>query len=1195
MNYTSAQRAAIETHDRNVIVIAGAGSGKTRVLADRFVALLQAHPDWPVASLAAITFTEKAALELRARIRAAIDDQIAIAEPGEKRTFWHNRGIELDGARIGTIHSLCASIVRANAAWLEIDPGFEVLDEAESAVMRDAALDETLTILTQQPAGQLFGHYRVNVLRQTLNSALEWDEADLPDIDPDSAMSRFHSLYDESISSAVDTLCRDVSFIEALNWTPLTPPEPPDKLARIWNQIALQRTHLLNNNQMPADALGLLEGWAKAIKLNAGSPAAWHGELEHAKQVLKVIRAGVNAALKEIGAPFGEWDELAAVLIPHWSAAVKLTHQTYRQHKQRAHALDFADLERLARNLLQNDAVRTRYRAEFNHVLVDEFQDTNAAQREIIYGLTQHQPGSLFVVGDPKQAIYGFRGADVAVFEQVRHEIAESGGTEINLDTSFRSHEALVGAYNQAFARLLVRVEGDDYTVAYEPMLSSRLAETHHIPAIEIIALIDRYAPESMQKSAEPMRQLEAGVLAERLAALKNERWPVWDRHANVYRPLEYGDCAVLVRASASMQFIEEAFKDVGIPYVTIAGKGYYDRPEVRDVMSLLSVLYNPADELALATALRSPLYSLSDDALYCVRLSAPEKSLWTALNEMPLEAFHELTAADTDAIRFARESLARLRGLAGRVTVAELIRRALDDTAFPAMLIGLPDGARRAGNLEKLLDMAQRVGQLSLGEFLIWMKDRSDRELREGEAPIETGGAVNIMTIHASKGLEFPVVALFDTSRQRGNSEPPALIWDRQVGLASCVKNENDELVKPVAYRLAERYAKRRESAERLRLLYVSMTRAADRLIVTGRLAQKGEDAVEKRLEDRLWLEQLCTVFDLPNEIPETPPDLFRQRYKWGEVQYHLPGNLSEIAESLATSADTAPEDARNRVSPLEEAPDYVNVVPYEPPLLQSIGYRPDSAARTLTATALAMLGQAHAVAADPESANQQPTRDRFARLRRHLLNAAPPLIPDIALDDAQTASDGRPANRIIGEIVHRALQFGLQVSAPDTADQLKIYAWQVGLTDAMHVNDAVQEAIRLLATNENSKIVQRLRKAIQTYRELPFSLRWGERTINGQIDALFLERGGQWAVLDYKTDDVAADFAQVHSRRYVGQVGVYAAAVEQLTGQAPRVFLHYIRPGVTVVVREADWRAALARLESELQTALAEPQRGH
>jgi ATP-dependent helicase/nuclease subunit A len=169
MDYTPAQRAAIETHDRNVIVIAGAGSGKTRVLADRFVALLQAHPNWPVASLAAITFTDKAALELRARIRAAIDAQIANADSAATRTFWRNRSVGLDGARIGTIHSLCALIVRANAAWLGIDPGFDVLDEAESAVMRDAALGETLTALTQQPAARLFTFYRVDTLRETLN------------------------------------------------------------------------------------------------------------------------------------------------------------------------------------------------------------------------------------------------------------------------------------------------------------------------------------------------------------------------------------------------------------------------------------------------------------------------------------------------------------------------------------------------------------------------------------------------------------------------------------------------------------------------------------------------------------------------------------------------------------------------------------------------------------------------------------------------------------------------------------------------------------------------------------------------------------------------------------------------------------------------------------------------------------------
>jgi ATP-dependent exoDNAse (exonuclease V) beta subunit len=290
----------------------------------------------------------------------------------------------------------------------------------------------------------------------------------------------------------------------------------------------------------------------------------------------------------------------------------------------------------------------------------------------------------------------------------------------------------------------------------------------------------------------------------------------------------------------------------------------------------------------------------------------------------------------------------------------------------------------------------------------------------------------------------------------------------------------------------------------------------------------------------------------------------------------------LVAFSESFAVSPG-----AKNSVSTTERIAD---VPPYEPPLLRPIPYRPDHAARTLPATAVAMLGQAHVGKA--EESEKQPTLDRFARLRRHLLNAAPPSIPDITLEYTQAGPDGRPPNRIIGEIVHRALQFGLQVSALNTPDQLKIYAWQVGVTETAQVEYAVQEAMRLLTSNEESEIVQRLRKAVQSYRELPFSLRWGERTINGQIDALYLEHGGRWVVLDYKTDDVAAEFVYGHSQRYVGQVGVYAAAVEQLTGQAPRVFLHYIRPGVTVAVREADWRAALERLESELQIALAEPQ---
>ncbi len=1184
MDYTPEQRAAIETLDRNVIVIAGAGSGKTRVLADRFVALLGAHPEWPVAALAAITFTDKAALELRSRIRGAFESRIALSQDAHERHFWRERAAGLDGARIGTIHSLCALIVRANAAQIGIDPGFEVLDEGDTAIMQDTALDETLVALAQTPAAALFGYYSLPELRWALITTFEWDAANLPTaemLDPAHLRTAWEKVYLADWKVVIDRLRADQQLQEAFAWQPNPPPEQDDKLFAIWSEVrAILADSLFAADRSPADdgrqMYQVLERCAARISLNVGSDKNWRGQLKTAKAHLGTLREKIKSALESIGAPIGELDDLAAALIPHWAAAIRLLHETYRHLKDTDHALDFADLERLARNLLRNEAVCARYRGlEFQHILVDEFQDTNAAQREIVYGLTGYRPGSLFVVGDPKQAIYGFRGADVAVFEQVRAEIVASGGLEIPLSTSFRAHEALVGAQNQVFSMLLDTtadsIPNGSYSVRYgTAMRAVRLAQTHHNLAIELIGLRKKYAPEDAQNK-DDMRQIEARLLAERLRALYDENWPVWDRQQNSYRPFAYGDSAVLFRARRAMPIVEEAFKAANIPYVTVAGRGYYDRSEVRDILALLKALYNPADELSLAAALRSPLYGLSDDALYALRLLNPGYPFWQTVVTPP-----QPDQIDSDTVAAAGQSLTRLRMAVGRVPIAELILRILDETAFLATLSGLADGARRCGNVEKLIEKARRAGSLSLGDFLVLLQELSERELREGEAPVETGGAVNLMTIHASKGLEFPVVALFDAGDHREQTQHPLLYLDRTVGLACQVKNSADvdadedetqqakkkrSIPKPFAYRFALQQGDQREKAERLRLLYVAATRAADRLIVSGHLSEGKAN----------WLNQLSAALGVnapPVDSPGDSDDSIVVNHEWGQIRFSVPRLLPQPFDSTLPLSSTGWDQLTK-----------LTVPPQTPPLAQAIPDQGQGGIDTLSATAVAMLGQVQAARTDIE-------RERQAvRLRHRLLHDAPPPIREVA---AAGTLSVRSRNRVVGEIVHKGLQFGLSASAANALETLAIYAWQLGLTEPTQATEAAKEALDLLSTAEQSEAIAQIGRAVQVYRELPFTLRWGNRAINGQIDVLYLTGRGQWTILDYKTDEVPPDAVFAHSRRYYGQLGIYSAAVQHITGQMPGAILYYIRPAKTVVISMDNRTEALSRLENEIQSVL-------
>ena len=270
--------------------------------------------------------------------------------------------------------------------------------------------------------------------------------------------------------------------------------------------------------------------------------------------------------------------------------------------------------------------MRARYLgAEFKHVLVDEFQDTNAAQWTIIQRLADPtQPGRLFVVGDPKQSIYGFRGADVSVFDRVRDEITAQGAS-LELATSFRTHHRLVECLNALFAHLLQR-DPHSPVSEYEIALGARM-EAHRqeapsdAPVLELLLLDKERLKEAEFDEEQAARHWEAREIARRLKQMVEvEGRIVFDKKQQIHRPMHYGDAALLFQAMSSVTIYEEVFKAEGIPYLTVAGKGYYDRQEVWDLLNLLRALYNPADDLALAAALRSPLFSLSDDALLALR-----------------------------------------------------------------------------------------------------------------------------------------------------------------------------------------------------------------------------------------------------------------------------------------------------------------------------------------------------------------------------------------------------------------------------------------------------------------------------------------------------------------------------------------------------------------------------------------------
>ena len=777
------QKAAIYTHDKNLIVIAGAGSGKTYVLVNRYLALLDANPDWPLNALVAITFTRKAAQEMRDRVRRELEIRLQAAGDNITRDGWAGRIAGMDSARIDTIHGLCTDILRANAAEAEIDPRFEVLDEVEAARLLEDVVDDVLRAIVAEgdKAAQLLTEYDVSTVRDGLVRLIHAEWPELPR-DPYAEWERWAGEY-------LSALVRDDEYRGAADWNPGGGWPQDDRLMGVWSDCwdALRTLDEGGNLFACLDALGTLK---TTIRLNVGSAVNWGGKdvLAEAKDALKYLREAATTALNEIGDPIIE--RKVGDLLPLWERLLHWAQAAYRVAKDRERLLDFDDLERLTRNLLyRHPSVGERYRQnEFKHILVDEFQDTNAAQWDIVRALAEPtQPGSLFVVGDAKQSIYQFRGADVSVFEQVRKMIINAGGGDVPLVQSFRTHQRLVQGFNHLFSSILSKDPTSpvaDYEIELgKPMTAYREQAPSEHPALELL-LIDRGAVDGDDR-AEQCRRWEAYEIAARLRHIVEvERRLVYDRNEDTHRPISYGDVALLFQSMSNVNVYEDVFKAAGLPFVTVAGRGYYSRQEVWDLLNLLTALHNPADDLRVASALRSPLFTLSDDALLALRLCRDENgkrlSLWEALSK-PMG----VPDGEVELVNFAHECLTKPAQVwRGASPCPNCCERLWHEPGIWRLLTSLPDGARRRGNVEKLLDKAQTSGQVTLGAFSQYLRDLSAREVREGEALVDVSDAVTLMTVHASKGLEYSLVVLVDSSWERGWRGSPAVMSSPEYGL---------------------------------------------------------------------------------------------------------------------------------------------------------------------------------------------------------------------------------------------------------------------------------------------------------------------------------------------------------------------------------------------------------------------------
>lgn len=1126
---TDEQRTASTSGEVAVSVTAGAGSGKTRTLVGRYLALLESG--LPLRSLLAITFTDKAAREMRNRIRAEITRWLEQC-PAAGRERWQEAFSALDAARISTIHSLCAIILRTHPAETGLDPGFVVLDEGQSALWRARAVEAGLAWATTDPeAAQLFSLWSEDQLRGLLTNLLEnrldaiQSLAALP-ADPlplwNAVLAQWFTanLSTPGWQSALATLAQVSASHES------------DKLELARREVLAQWAEAQQAQAAQDwDALyPALLALRKAIS-TGGVKGNWSpDDLAAAREAMSLLRDHfdeVVSGLVDAKKPC-RWtlDRQAAERLPVIRRLFEQTQAIYQGYKNEAQSLDFDDLEQLAAQLLAGNAeVRARWQREINAILlVDEFQDTNQRQREIVYALagfdetrtrgeedtrkresvasSRHEsspPASLFVVGDAKQSIYRFRGADVTVFRQVQADIKAAGGALINFDLTFRAHKALVELTNNLLSPLMPAA--DDPTRPYEVPFTPLLA--HRPQPRERVSLPYLEFHLGLGENREAGRLAAAAGLAERLHQLQ------------AGGQIEWQDVALLFRASTAFGVYEDALEQAGIPFVTIAGRGFYDRPEIRDLLNALAALADPTDDLALAGLLRSPAIGLSDSAIYRLRWSGQgaRRSFWSALRRESVLA--DLPEDDRDRAEFARQIITDLHTQAGRVSVAQLLKAFLDATHYRAVLRLVRGGERLRRNVDKLLADAHRSELVSIPAFLEYLTALGDVGVRESEAPTEAGGAVQLMTIHKAKGLEFPLVVLADAGYTGGFRSAPFYL-DQTLGL---LLNPSGDESQPAAFRLAAWREAQQETAEEKRLLYVAATRAMEKFIISGNVTISTAKTHPGRLMFSGWLKQLAEVVGLSEtSLPEPP--------------------LSAQAIPLAWTGGQVTCTIHPPVSNSH----------FQPPT-------PDPQPPTLNPDLLDLLAPL-TVAASPEL---------DAKLKERESDPPPRVwrvVPDTQYDV--------PA-WVVGSLTHAALRHWLFPADDTFARFLRPFALEAGLTDPASIDTALQRVTRLLTRFQRHPLYAEL-SAAERHHELPYALILDNQMVSGIIDLLYRTTPSTaWTIAEFKTDRLAEDTdlqAYAQQQGYLRQVETYQRAITQQLGAAPQVLMIFLNVGQSVGV---------------------------
>jgi ATP-dependent helicase/nuclease subunit A len=1073
-------RARLEL-SRNAVVEAGAGTGKTTLLTDRLLfQLLAGKEAVEVTALVALTFTEKAAAEIKVRLADKLSEAAAGSEKAarvlgdveklfgvgrEEAARLARRALEdLDKAQIGTIHSFAAHVLRLFPVEAGVDPGFSVdegpffeeLFESEWAAFLDEELGERppreaawLSALRLAPLESLRA-----LAYELCQERLELDAVGRPD------------------PAAAERLLELAEQLETLKSLP-----PPSKASKILESIDAAAARLRAvAKAASARELALPEKLPVGKLKESSWPKAWEEYADSAPLYEKALECA-NAATAE-----GE------ALVRHAAALVRPFARRFRRAYARRGFVSFDGLLRRARDLVRDHpAAREELKRRYAALFIDEFQDTDPLQGEFLMFLAEAPgrsaskwenaklgAGRLFVVGDPKQSIYRFRGADIAAYQRFTQRILAEGKTRsCDLQANFRSPLGLIGPVNAVFEELMLPLEG--LQAPYKPLL----AGGDPAPVVEL-------AVSDGPGDAAQARRREAAFIADWLAANCGEgkKWAL-------------KDAAILARTARPFTELIDALRERGVAYAIETERGFYGSPEVLDLANLLRALDDPEDQIAIAGLLRSPLALLEDQALYALA------------GARGLDYRKKAPAPRAEAL-FSQ--LRSLRARVGRLPVGEVVGAVLRETNLLELSARAYHGAQTVANLTKFSRLAAQASDergLTLKEFVAELLEQLKDPKGEGESPLadEHLEAVRILTIHKSKGLEFPVVFLTNASGKGHAGAKAKSVVDWASGM-SALRLEGSGAAS-AAMACLEPQEKERQRHELLRLLYVALTRAKKRLFIVGAAKPGPGSLSELLLRAGAW--------------PQ--PDAPGERVAVGAFQ--LP--VTRIAPPAAASAPRAETRARR------EGADAAALAEVRRRRLEA---EKALAGARWTTSPTAELGE-------PDKA---PRREEEDGPRGSPVGALVGRLCHKVLEGADFARPPRGA----------ALEEAVAAAAAGLARLTPEGDWAA----------ARAEAALVLAGFLASPAAAALARVEIVGRELPFCRAVDSVVVRGQLDLLYRGPDGALVVADYKTEPVTPERVQELRAKYELQGRAYRDAVKAARGEDARFALIFLRrPDLSVL----------------------------